>query len=147
MKEVCKLLKINQLSSTAYHHETIGSLENSHKRLNAYLRIQSSKNSDTWSSWLPFWCFSYNNSVHTGTKYTPYELVFGKICNLPSNIANKIDPLYNFEDYPAELKYRLQNAWQDAKNNLISSKEKRKFHFDKKSKIYKVGDLILLRNN
>lgn len=149
LKETCKILEIKQLSSTAYHHETMGSLENSHKHLNAYLRIQTSKNSGTWSSWLQFWCFSYNNSVHTETRYTPYELVFGKICNLPSNILNSLDPLYNFDDYPSELKYRLQNAWQDAKNNLISSKQKRKVHFDKKSKIinYKVGDLILLRNN
>jgi len=28
--------------------------------------------------------FSYNTSVHEGMKYTPYELVFGKIARLPS---------------------------------------------------------------
>ena len=149
LKETCKILKIKQLHSTAYHHETIGSLENSHKNLNAYLRIQIARNSGFWSSWLPFWSFSFNNTVHTETKYTPYELVFGKICVLPSNIINNVDPLYNFDSYPHELKYRLQNAWADARSNLNSAKEKRKAKFDLKTKFvsYSIGDKILVRND
>uniref|UniRef100_A0AAG5D2B9 RNA-directed DNA polymerase n=1 Tax=Anopheles atroparvus TaxID=41427 RepID=A0AAG5D2B9_ANOAO len=35
--EVCKLLQIQKIHSTAYHHETIGSLENSHKQLGNFL--------------------------------------------------------------------------------------------------------------
>lgn len=68
--EVCKLLQIKQLQSTAYHHQTIGALENSHKNLGQYLRIQTDNHPETWSTWLPFWCFSYNTSVHNSTKFT-----------------------------------------------------------------------------
>lgn len=75
LEEICKLLKIKKLHSTAYHHETLGALENSHKCLGAYLRMQIAKHPDTWSSWVPFWCFAYNNTVHTETRYTPFELV------------------------------------------------------------------------
>lgn len=78
MKEVCKLLHINQLQSTAYHHQSIGALENSHKHMGNYLRIQTENHTEAWSTWLPFWCFSYNTSVHTQTQFTPFELVFGK---------------------------------------------------------------------
>lgn len=39
-----------------------------------------------------------------------------------SNICNRIDPLHNFENYPLELKYRLQQASNDARNNLMVSK-------------------------
>lgn len=147
--ETCKLLEIKQLKSTAYHHETLGSLENSHKGLGAYLRIQIAKHQDTWSFWIPYWCFAYNNTVHTETKYTPHELVFGKPVRLPSNIPNNIDPLYNFENYPLELKYRLQQACNDAYNNLMDSKIKRKERYDVKSRSvsYNVGDKVLLRNN
>lgn len=38
MKQVCELLQIKQLTSTAYHHESIGALENSHKTMGAYLQ-------------------------------------------------------------------------------------------------------------
>lgn len=43
-KETCNLLKINHLCSTAYHHDTVGALENSHKNLRAFLRIYAADN-------------------------------------------------------------------------------------------------------
>ncbi|KAG5867846.1 hypothetical protein JTB14_018979 [Gonioctena quinquepunctata] len=149
ISETCKLLNIKQLNSTAYHHETIGSLENTHKSLGNYLRIQVSNNPNLWSSWVQYWCFAFNNTVHTETKYTPYELIFGKPVQLPSNLTDAIDPLYNFENYPLELKYRLQTACSDAKYNLLESKAKRKNRYDMKSKsfTYQVGDRVMLKCN
>lgn len=147
-KEVCTLLKINKLTSTAYHHQSIGALENTHKSLNAYLRIQTDNNPHDWSSWLPFWTFSYNTTTHSETKYTPYELVFGKRCILPSNLTNKVDPLYNFDDYPKELKFRLQMSQQDARKNLIKQKVARKIRYDQYTNehSYKPGDYLLVKN-
>lgn len=149
MKEVCSLLKIDQLRSTAYHHESIGALENTHKTMGAYLRINCQNQMGTWSSWLPYWCFAYNNTVHTETNYTPHELVFGKRCILPSNFNGDIvDPLYAHDNYALELKYRLQRAQKDARDNLIQSKKKRKINYDTivNPVYYKKGDLLLLRN-
>lgn len=149
MVELCNILGINKILSTSYHHESIGSLENVHKTLGAYLRIQTDNNPSSWSSWIPYWCFSYNTTVNTVTKYTPYELVFGKICRIPSNLQGEsVEPLYNFDDYPLEFKYRLQRAQNDAKENLIASKLERKHCYDKNlnSVTYKEGDLVLIKN-
>lgn len=149
-RESCSILGIKQLNSTAYHHETLGALENSHKHLAAYLRIQLAKYANNWSSWVPYWCFVYNNSVHTETRYTPHELVFGKLGSLPSNvISNRVEPIYNVDDYPKELKYRLQVAWNDAKQNLIQSKITRKEKFNDKLKNigkYRIGSKVLVKN-
>lgn len=148
INETCKLLKIKQLNSTAYHHETLGALENSHKNLGAYLRIYAFGQKQNWSSWVQYWCFAYNNNVHSETQYTPYELVFGKTSKLPSNVTDYVEPLYNFDSYPSELKYRLQVAWQDARNNLVVSKLKRKEIYDRKSKFvdFKLGDKVLVKD-
>lgn len=147
-QEVCDLLQIKKNTSTAYHHQSIGALENTHKSLGAYLRIQTDNNPEHWSKWLPFWCFAYNTSVHTETKFTPFELVFGKKCNLPSNLTSQIEPLYNHENYPMELRYRLQISQRDARENLIKSKIVRKEKYDKyiKPTVYKPNDDILIRN-
>lgn len=149
MSEVCKLLHINKLHSTAYHHQSIGALENAHKQLGNYLRIQSENKSNAWSTWLPFWCFSYNTSVHSETKFSPFELVFGKKCILPSNLnSNKVDPLYNFDSYPLELKYRIQTSQKEARENLINNKINRKLKYDHNANpvFYQPNDLILLKN-
>lgn len=148
-KNVCKLLKIKKLESTSYRHESIGSLEVCHKNLAAYLRIQCEKSPYDWSDWLPYWSFSYNTTVHSETKYSPYELVFGKACLLPSNLkGNNIEPLYNFDDYPSELKYRLSISQRDARKNLLQSKLRRKQYYDRYTNptSYNVGDEILVKN-
>lgn len=148
-KEVCKLLNINTLQSTAYHHQSIGALENSHKSLNNYIRIQTDNHPGSWSTWIPFWCFSYNTSVHSSTQYTPFELVFGKKCNIPSNLTTDVvSPLYNYDDYPLQLKYRLQTCQKEARQNLLASKTMRKIQYDMTSNpiTYKKDDLILIKN-
>lgn len=74
---------------------------------------------------------AYNTTVHSETKFTPYELVFGKVCPLPSNILKTVEPLYNFGSYPCELKYRLQLSQKQARDNLLLSKRNRKTMYDK----------------
>lgn len=149
MEEVCKLLEIEKLSSTAYHHQSIGSLENNHKHLKSFLRIQCSENQDTWSHWIPFWCFSYNSTVHTETKYQPFELVFGRVSSIPSRISSGyIEPIFNPNNYCNDIKYRLQVALGDARNNLLMSKEQRKYNYDKHVNPikYQENDKILVKS-
>lgn len=83
------------------------------------------------------------------TGYTSQELVFGKLSFLPTNVKSQIDPIYNFDNYPIELKYRLQKAWDDARNNLIESKTKQKnaIELHKNSILLKVGDTVMIKNN
>lgn len=148
-KEMCKLLEVEQLQSVAYHHESIGALENSHKHLGSYLKIKVLENKNTWVNWIPYWTFSHNNTVHGATGYTPSELVFGKFTELPNNLGHTIDPIYNFDSYISELKYRLKVALKDAKETLIENKKNYKQYYDKKLfiPIIKIGDRVLLLNH
>lgn len=79
-------------------------------------------------------------TVHTETNTHPFKLVFGKISRFP---------LYNFDDYLLELKYRLQTAWNGARNNLLASKLKRKKRWDERkvrNVNVRVGGKVLIRN-
>lgn len=112
------------------------------------MRIQCDEHPDTWAQWLPFWCFTFNTTVHTETRYQPFELVFGKSCNLPSSLSDRIDVLYNPDNYVLELRYRLQKASNDARKNLIKSKDLRKVKYDENSKEinFVKDDLVLIKN-
>lgn len=114
--KVCELLNIEKLNSTAYHHETIGALVNSHKVLGNFLRIQTNNSYVYWSKWVPYYKFAYNTTVHSATGKTPFELIYGKLCNLPSSIQEEteISPVYNIDDYSAILKFKLQTAQKQA---------------------------------
>lgn len=148
--DICKLLHINKINSVAYHHQSIGALENSHKVLGNFLRIHCGNSSFQWSSWIPYYRFAYNTTVHTETNKTPFELVFGKLCSLPSNIQNpeKIEPLYNFDDYYKLLKYKLQISQMNARTKLLQNKKQRteKFNCNSIPAMYKPGQLVLIKN-
>lgn len=74
--------------------------------------------------------------------------MYGKRCNLPSNLKKHVEPLYISENYPFELKYRLQVSQKEARNNLIHSKLSRKGKYDLHTNpiCYKEHDLILIKN-
>jgi hypothetical protein len=144
----CKLLQIKKLKTNVYHPETNGSLERSHKVLVEYLRCFSNKLQNDWDQWVPFACFTYNTSPHTVTKFTPYELLFGRKANIPGTLQQKPQPLYNYESLVHDIKQKFQVAWQQAKERLQVNKIKQceKVNKTRKCKQYEVGDLVLIYN-
>jgi len=39
------------------------------------------ENRQTWSDFIPYAQIAYNSKIHSATKYSPFELVFGKKMN------------------------------------------------------------------
>lgn len=48
-----------------------------------------------------------NSVIHSGTKYSPFELMFGRTFDLPSSLTNKQIPTYTYENFVDELKIKL----------------------------------------
>jgi Integrase zinc binding domain/Integrase core domain len=148
MKQMSKLFKIEHLKTTAYHPQTNGALERSHSTLKDYLTHFITENLDNWDEFVPLAMFCYNTSVHSATKFTPYELVFGNKPLLPSSIENPNSNL-NYLDYINQLKYKLAMTRSTAKTHIEKAKLKAKETYDKTAcnVEYKKGDLVLTRNN
>lgn len=71
-RELLRLLKIETRFSTPYHPQTDGNTERINQSLEGYLRTYCGWNQDDWVRLLPLAEFTYNNSVHTSTKTTPF---------------------------------------------------------------------------
>lgn len=146
LSELCVLLGINQKFSTPYHHQSLGSIERNHRVMREYLLSFSEV--DNWSEFLQYFAFAYNTTPHTGTNYSPFELIYGKVVKLPTDLLNchNIDPIYNLNNYVNELKYKLQFSLQKAKTFLEIAKNKCKHYYDnnKNSIKIKVNDLVML---
>jgi hypothetical protein len=85
-KCIYKLFKIEKICTTAYHPASNEALERTHKTLTNYLRCFCNAKTNDWDEWLPFACFTYNTTPHSVTKYTPYELLFGRVANIPGKL-------------------------------------------------------------
>jgi transposase InsO family protein len=73
---MCKLLKIKKIKTTAYHPQSNGALERTHRVLVEYLRCYIYEDQTNWDKWLPYAIFVFNTTPHTATGFTPHELMF-----------------------------------------------------------------------
>ncbi|GAX75269.1 hypothetical protein CEUSTIGMA_g2714.t1 [Chlamydomonas eustigma] len=63
--------------STAYHPQTDGQTEITHRTIEQILRAYVSPQHDDWSTWLPLAEFAYNSHVHSSTLQTPFYANYG----------------------------------------------------------------------
>lgn len=137
LHEICKILQIEHNFSTPYHHETVGSIERNHRTFNEYVRAYLSDNNNDWDELLAYFTLCYNTTPHSSFnhKYSPFELVFGRIPNPPIFFSqNQIEPIYNFDSLATQLKFKLQLAHKHAKILLENSKIRNKNNYDKSIK-------------
>lgn len=132
MRQLTKKFRIQLFKTTAYHPQSNASLERSHHVLTEYLKTQIDKETN-WDEYIKLTMFSYNTSVHEGTRYSPYELVFGRIAPLPSShpiIEENIESTYS--DYITILFNKIRDLQIQARQNLIQAKERSKRYYDRK---------------
>lgn len=147
-KNICKLLQIKKTRTTAFHPESNGSLERSHRTMKEYLRCFVNENVNNWVDFIDFGVFTLNTTVNQATNYTPSELLYGFKIVIPNSLMSNPVPLYNYDNYYHELRYKLQRAHQIARENQLKNKEKTKINFDKKLNpiSFSAGDKVWLLN-
>lgn len=125
-------------------------VERFHSTLGNMLRAFVSDNPLQWETKLPYVVSAYNISVNTATALSPYELIFGKIMELPTSVTGKKSVTYNYNDYAQELKENLNYSWNLAREKLIERKSKNKKYFDEKNGTedlhLNIGDKVLMKN-
>jgi hypothetical protein len=72
-----------------------------------------------WDEHIPYATYVYISTVHTNTAFTPFELVYGFKAEVPSALRDAPEVQYNYEDYLAELKGRLQTSHEVAREIAV----------------------------
>ena len=77
MKELSRILGIQQNISTAYHPRTDGQSERTNQWLEMYLRFFVNYQQDDWAAYLPLAEFAHNNWKNASTGQSPFHLLMG----------------------------------------------------------------------
>ena len=113
MLDVCKLLGIKKLNTTAYHPQCDGMVERFNRTLNAMIRKHVTQFGKQWDQYLPGLLWAYRNTPHESTGEKPSYLLFGMDCRSPSEAAllppSALQPV-DVEDYREELTLSLSSA-------------------------------------
>lgn len=146
---VLKLLGIKRRATSAYRPQSNGALERSHRTLKSMLRAYIEKDKTNWPEFLPFVVFVINTTKNRSIGYSSHQLLYGYQLDVPSNLKRKPEPVYTYDDYANELKFKMQVAHEIAREHLIESKINNKLYYDDNANLdeYDVGDQILIQNN
>lgn len=149
-RQMAKLLEIKHVKTCPYHPQSNGSIERYHRTLGQYIRAYTQKNPQSWHKFLPYFCFSYNTSVHTTTGFAPHTLIFGFDLEIPISVV-KSRPSYNYDTYHNELLTNLREAHAKIKERIQERKMKNKALYDRRTQKagleVKRNDLVLLFND
>ena len=150
MKDVCELLGIQKLNTTAYHPQCDGMVERFNRTLKAMLRKQAATFGSQWDRYLSGVLWAYRNTPHEATGDKPSFLLFGYDCHTPTEAAllppNPMDRT-TVPDYREQLAMSLSTARDLAAECIAKAQKKYKDIYDRKATVshVRVGDWVLVR--
>ena len=134
---------------TPVYHPASNPVERAHRDLNDMLRAIGVETGQDWVTCLPAALMAMNTNVHSGTKFSPFQLLFGRDPPLPIEIAfakpeDQKEVSTKVEEYANDIKKRIQMAYKYARENLKMAVERRRNSYLKAKQGYEPGDLAWL---
>ena len=150
MMDICHMLGIKKLNTTAYHPQCDGMVERFNRTLKTMLRKHASSFGNQWDRYLYGVLWAYRNTPHESTKEKPSFLLFGFDCRSPTEAAYlPPEALHDIDvaDYHQELMVSVTSARELATQNIRGAQDHYKKQYDRRAKPpgYKVGQWVLIR--
>lgn len=128
---------------SAYHPQSDGQTKIVNKCVQQYLRCFVNQRPKEWVKWLPWAEWWYNTSVHSSTKMTPFEALYG--VPPPTLLQYVTGTIQN-----AELDFQLRSREEIInllRKNLLAAQGVMKQQYDKNHtpREFQVGDMVYLR--
>jgi hypothetical protein len=77
--------------STTYHPESDGQTKRVNRVIEDILRMYVMDKPSRWEDYLLLVEFTYNNGYHASLKMSPFEALYGRMCNTPVSWDNPAD--------------------------------------------------------
>ena len=147
LHELTKLCGIYQTHTPAYRPQADGLVERQIGTIKGMLAKFQLQYGD-WYGYLGPVLFALRSMVTESTKFSPYEVLYGRKPRLPCDLNYGL-PSLPFQDHPSsyrELRARLQNTYAKVKSELATSATRMKERYDAAKKVgihhFKAGDWV-----
>ena len=151
MRELCLLLGIGRLRTTAYHPQTNGMVERMHSTLEGMLTKAHQQGMD-WALQNPFALFARRQLPNRDTLLSPFELVFGRNVRTPLELIHIewtgewAQPL-DVCSWVEQVAERVELARETVRQRMTVAVGSRKAVYDRKASVreFSSGSLVLSR--
>ncbi len=151
--KLCNEHGIDHRVTASYNPRCNGQVERLNQTVINMIRKHCENNTAEWDLWLDYVIFCYNTRIHSSTKYSPYELVFGLKANVfDSNQEDELTSTENLEleKRNSEINKLVESDRVKAKTNIIKSQEIQKVYQDKNQNVITnrlpLGTTVLILN-
>ena len=117
MKEVSRLLSLQQLTTTPYHPMCNGLVERFHATLKQMLRRMCAERPKDWDKYLPALLFAVREVPQESLGFSPFELLYGRNVRGPMAILRELwsdevndEQVLSTYQYVIELRERLEQT-------------------------------------
>ena len=147
--EICKVMGIKKVNTTAYHQQSDGLVERFNRTLLDMLSKAVKAGGKDWDVHLPYLLFAYRSTVQPSTEESPFFLLYGRDPQLPTDMALSppiVRQTIDVDDYKSRMLVDMLNAWKLAQENVRKAQRKQKRQHDKHAMDFKfrVGDCVFV---
>ena len=147
MKRLCEIMKVKKIFTTAYNPEGNSPAERLVGFVKQSLRIFTENRIREWDTYLAPCAFVYINHPIEAIGTSPFELIFGRVPNVPADILHGEEPLrLDNEQYSINLKERLRiaNEYSQEVQRKVKERESARYNEKHKETDVKVGDWVTM---
>src|SRR5271156_4622462 len=150
-QEMCKILNIHKIRTTAMHPQGDSKVERSIQTIKKCLTCRAMNvNNKKWDLEIDYCLMAIRTSVEASTKYSPYYLLFGREMVFPIELqyGNPPHEPLTPETHAKQLRNKLIHAYKEVRENFEVAQARQKHYFDEHSHgiEYREGDRVWLAN-
>jgi hypothetical protein len=131
--------------STAYHPQTDGQTERTHRTIEQILRAYVHPFHDDWSTWLPLAEFAYNSRYHRSIHTTPFYANYGFHPTAPSSLLLPTDAFSDAASYLTNLKDIQEMIARELELEKAIQSEQANRH--RRDLTFQIGDQVRLTSD
>ncbi|XP_077148857.1 uncharacterized protein LOC143809698 [Ranitomeya variabilis] len=151
MKELCRLLQIDQLRTSVYHPQTDGLVERFNKTLKQMLRKAIDKDGKNWDYLLPYLLFAIREVPQSSTGFSPFELLYarrprGLLDVTKETWEGQVTPFKTVIDHVTQMQDRIAAVMPIVRDHMLQAQGAQRQSYDRGAKVrtFASGDRVLV---